>query len=97
MCQQSQNPIITTPKERTPSKHGGLNKAKQIKKPSQGNNQNPDLHKMPPFCQKRIIINTLKSEYPLIDEVASKEMNWRVSKDANQDFDVYWSDLGIEP
>ena len=44
------------------------------------------------------MINTSKCDYPLIDEVAI-EMGWRVSKDtyeARQDFDVWWSDLGID-
>jgi len=53
---------------------------------------------MPVLMQKRIIINTGRTEYPLIDEVASKELNWRVLKDPNaqQDFDIWWSDLGID-
>ncbi len=45
------------------------------------------------------MINTSRSEYPLIDEVAVKEMGWRVSKEMDWtkgDFDLWWSDLAIE-
>jgi len=34
----------------------------------------------PVINQKKIIINTSRSEYPLIDEVAKEVMGWRVSK-----------------
>ena len=30
--------------------------------------------------QKRIIINLSKTEYPLIEEISTKNMGWRISK-----------------
>ena len=45
------------------------------------------------------MINTAYSEYPIIDEVATKEMGWKVSKVQTWDqenFDVWWSDLGVD-
>ena len=38
------------------------------------------------------------TEYPLIEQVAKQEMNWRVSKteNPNAEFDVYWNDIGID-
>lgn len=47
---------------------------------------------------KRIVINTARSEYPIIDEVAKDVLGWRVSKDldSSKDFDLWWSDLGID-
>lgn len=60
----------------------------------------PDTQMQPPVLkQKRIVINTFNSEYPLIDEVATQEMGWRVIKDCDwtrSEFDLWWSDLGIE-
>ena len=47
---------------------------------------------------KKIIINTSRSEYPLIDQVA-KELGWKVSKEEDMfkgDFDLWWSDIGID-
>jgi hypothetical protein len=35
----------------------------------------------PQILQKKIVINTSRSEYPLIDEVATQVMGWRVSKE----------------
>jgi predicted ATPase len=49
--------------------------------------------------QKKIIINTSRSEYPLIDAVAKEVMGWRVSKEEDYtkgDFDLWWTDLGID-
>ena len=47
-----------------------------------------------------MVINTSRSEYPLIDEVATQVMGWRVSKEEDfqkgADFDLWWSDLGID-
>ena len=39
----------------------------------------------------------LETDYILIEQVA-KETGWRVSKseNPNQEYDVYWSDLGID-
>jgi hypothetical protein len=54
---------------------------------------------MPQLNQKRIIINTSRSEYPLIDEVATSVFGWTVSKELDwhkADFDLWWSDLGID-
>jgi hypothetical protein len=45
------------------------------------------------------VINTSRSEYPLIDEVAKEVLGWRVSKEIDYtkgDFDLWWSDLGID-
>jgi hypothetical protein len=44
------------------------------------------------------VINTARSEYPIIDEVARDVLGWRVSKDpdSSKDFDLWWSDLGID-
>lgn len=54
----------------------------------------------PQILQKKIVINTSRSEYPLIDEVATQVMGWRVSKEEDfqkgADFDLWWSDLGID-
>ena len=53
----------------------------------------------PHLTQKRIIINTARSEYPLIDMVAKEVYGWKVSKEEDvtkADFDLLWSDLGIE-
>lgn len=53
----------------------------------------------PVINQKKIIINTSRSEYPLIDEVAKEVMGWRVSKEEDfhrGDFDLWWSDLWID-
>jgi hypothetical protein len=49
--------------------------------------------------QKKIIINTSRSEYALIDEVARDVMGWRISKEEDLgkgDFDLWWQDLGID-
>lgn len=54
---------------------------------------------MPTLKQKRIVINTLHTEYPLLDEVVTQELGWRVSKDpdyAQSNWDVWWSDLGVD-
>ncbi len=51
------------------------------------------------MTQKKIIINTSRSEYPLIDQIARDVMGWRVTKEENffaKDFDLWWSDLGID-
>lgn len=48
---------------------------------------------------KQIVINTSRSEYPLIDQVATEVMGWRVSKEEDitkADFDLWWSDIGID-
>lgn len=53
----------------------------------------------PQIVQKRIVINTSRSEYPLIDQVAREVMGWRVSKEedfSKGDFDLWWTDLGID-
>lgn len=53
----------------------------------------------PQVNQKKIIINTSRSEYPLIDAVAKEVMGWRVSKEEDYtkgDFDLWWTDLGID-
>ena len=53
----------------------------------------------PHLTQKRIVINTVRSEYGLIDQVAKETMGWRVSKEedlAAKDFDLLWSDLSID-
>ena len=45
-----------------------------------------------------MIINTGRTEYPLVDIVA-KEMGWKISKVEDwtkADFDLWWSDLGID-
>lgn len=45
------------------------------------------------------MINTSRSEYPLIDNVATEVMGWKVSKEedmSKQDFDLWWSDIGID-
>jgi hypothetical protein len=52
----------------------------------------------PVLRQKKLVINTFHSEYPLIDQIAQQHMGWRVIKDPDwtkQDFDLWWSDLGI--
>lgn len=51
----------------------------------------------PVLKQKKIIINTVFCEYPLVDEVA-KEIGWRVIKDPHceKEFDLWWCDLAIE-
>jgi hypothetical protein len=54
---------------------------------------------VPYLSQKRIIINTSRSEYPLIDEVATNYFGWRVSKEPDctkGDWDIWWNDLGID-
>jgi len=55
--------------------------------------------RVPVVSQKQIIINTSRSEYPLIDEVAKEVFNWKVSKELDWtkgDWDLWWSDLGID-
>ena len=39
-----------------------------------------------------------ETEYPLIEQVAKQDMQWRVTKseNPNQEFDVYWNDIGID-
>ena len=57
------------------------------------------LNEGPPVVtQKKIIINTFRSEYPLIDRIATEVMGWRVIKDEDfkQDFDLLWCDTGID-
>jgi len=52
----------------------------------------------PVLRQKKIIINTFNTEYPLIDEVA-KLIGWRVVKEQDptaKEFDLWWVDLGID-
>lgn len=52
-----------------------------------------------PGQAKKIIINTSRSEYPIIDEVAREVLGWRVSKEfdpARLDFDLWWSDLPVD-
>jgi hypothetical protein len=44
---------------------------------------------------KRIVINTQRSEYPIIDQVA-EQLGWRVSKDPTSDYDLLWTDLAAE-
>ena len=55
------------------------------------------LNELPPqVTQKTIVVNTFKSEYPLIDEVATQVMGWQVIKEEDpnaKDFDLYWNDL----
>ena len=49
--------------------------------------------------QKQIVMNSFHTEYSIVDEVASKDMGWRVIKEIDstkQDFDLWWSDLGID-
>jgi hypothetical protein len=53
----------------------------------------------PQITQKRIVINTSRSEYPLIDKVAKEVMGWRISKEEDfykGDFDLWWVDTGID-
>ena len=53
----------------------------------------------PQVNQKRIVINTARSEYPLIDQVAKDVMGWKVSKDddfGKGEFDLWWVDCGID-
>ena len=40
----------------------------------------------------------LGTEYPLIEQVAKQEMNWRVTKSENPniEFDIYWNDIGVD-
>jgi hypothetical protein len=58
------------------------------------------LKELPPEVkQKEIVINTFRSEYPLIDEVAVQVMGWQVSKEedwSKGEFDLIWNDLGVE-
>ena len=72
-------------------------KKKKVVKPPQING--PVLEQPPQVFQKKIIINTSRSEYPLIDQVAKEKFGWRVSKEEDPacgDFDLWWSDLMIE-
>ena len=53
----------------------------------------------PAITCKFLTINTFKSEYPLIDEVASQLMGWKVSKEEDLtkcDFDILWNDIYID-
>lgn len=58
------------------------------------------LSEPPPVVyQKKIVINTSRSEYPLIDKVATEVMGWRISKEEDMskgDFDLWWSDVGVD-
>ena len=40
----------------------------------------------------------VETEYPLIEQVAKQDMQWRVTKseNPNQEFDIYWNDIGID-
>lgn len=61
--------------------------------------QGPLMEAPPVVKQKRIVINTSRSEYPLIDQVAKEVMGWRVSKEedfSKGDFDIWWVDTGID-
>lgn len=52
----------------------------------------------PQILQSKIIIHLLKTEYPLIEQVAKNEMGWRVTKseNLNAEFDIFWNDIGID-
>jgi hypothetical protein len=74
-------------------------KKKKKNKPLPVIHQGPLNSPPPVIYQKRIIINTSMSEYPLIDKVAKEVFGWRVSKEEDfkkGDFDLWWSDLAID-
>jgi hypothetical protein len=53
----------------------------------------------PEVRQKKIVINTFRTEYPLIDRIATEVMGWRVIKEEDftvKDFDLLWFDTGID-
>jgi len=57
------------------------------------------LHQKQTKLQKRVIINILNTEYPIIEKIALEKMPWRISKKEdwkNTQLDVIWFDLGIE-
>jgi hypothetical protein len=46
-----------------------------------------------------VIVNLAKTEYPLLERVATEHMGWRISKYddwQNTQWDLLWFDLGID-
>jgi len=67
---------------------------------SQNRRRTPKIKpKKAEFNSKRIIINLFKTEYPLLERVATETMGWRISKYedfSNTAWDLLWVDLGID-
>ena len=100
-----QTPVLqvpTTPdRNEQVQEHQPKPKKRKKKKPVQSVPLvNGPLNEGPPVIyQKKIVINTSRSEYPLIDQVAKEVMGWRGSKEEDflkGDFDLWWSDLNID-
>lgn len=45
----------------------------------------------------KLVINVSETQYPVVKAVGKKLFKWRLSYDPEEDWDVWWTDMAVQP
>lgn len=45
----------------------------------------------------KLVLNVAETQYPVVKAVGKKMFKWRLSHDPEEDWDICWTDMAVQP